>query len=239
MKEFSEILKDLRKKKGISQEALGIIVHVSRSAIAKYENGLGLPSEEVIKALCNYFEVDREYLFPKSNVEQIIVLKNRKIKKQKIIISCSLILTFIIVIVSVIGALGGFTPARSGHMLIIDAGSLVDAPLENDKFFNVGEYKFGYNNVFKNEDEEFVLEPGGQLWSVNGIPDYLMGYYNGENTSLYVYKNGLENIKIEETGVTSNDKYCFNVAEFKYAYNFVIVNDSNEQVIIKQLEFWC
>ena len=46
MKDFSVILKELRNKKNISQEELGIIVHVSRSSIAKYENGLGLPSGE-------------------------------------------------------------------------------------------------------------------------------------------------------------------------------------------------
>ena len=36
MKEFSHILKELRNKKGLSQEALGRIINVSRSAIAKY-----------------------------------------------------------------------------------------------------------------------------------------------------------------------------------------------------------
>ncbi len=81
MKEFSEVLKVLRKKEGLSQEALGSIIHVSRSAIAKYENGLGIPSEEVIIALCNYFNVDRDYLFPKENIEEVIVSKNLKIKK--------------------------------------------------------------------------------------------------------------------------------------------------------------
>ena len=55
MKEFSQVLKELRNNKGLSQEALGRIVNVSRSAIAKYENGLGLPSEDVIEALYNYF----------------------------------------------------------------------------------------------------------------------------------------------------------------------------------------
>ena len=39
MKEFSEILKELRVNNNLTQEALGEIVHVSRSAIAKYENG--------------------------------------------------------------------------------------------------------------------------------------------------------------------------------------------------------
>ena len=92
MKEFSEILRELRIKENLSQEALGNIVHVSRSAIAKYENGLGLPSEEVIEALCKYFKVDKDYLFPRKDVEHLIVEKNKKIKFLKVFIMTLIIL---------------------------------------------------------------------------------------------------------------------------------------------------
>ena len=84
MKEFSQILRELRIKENLSQEALGSIVHVSRSAIAKYENGLGLPSEEVIESLCNYFKITKDELFPKNEVEHLIVEKNKKIKFLKV-----------------------------------------------------------------------------------------------------------------------------------------------------------
>lgn len=105
MKEFGQVIKELRNSKGISQEALGNIVHVSRSAIAKYENGLGLPSEEVIEELCKYFEVKRDYLFPKENIEQLITDKNIVISKQKkktmiIAVSLSLIIIILLVIIS-------------------------------------------------------------------------------------------------------------------------------------------
>ena len=101
MKEFSEILRELRSKENLSQEALGNIVHVSRSAIAKYENGLGLPSEEVIEALCKYFKVEKDYLFPKEDVEQLITEKNIIINNQKkrhLIITLSLSLIIIILV---------------------------------------------------------------------------------------------------------------------------------------------
>ena len=86
MKEFGEILRELRIRENLSQEALGNIVHVSRSAIAKYENGLGLPSEEVIDALCKHFNVDKDYLFSKKEIEKVIVSKNIKLKKFKYLI---------------------------------------------------------------------------------------------------------------------------------------------------------
>ncbi len=56
--EFKEKLKKLRTENGLSQEALADAVHISRSAIAKYENGNGNPSEETLVALAVYFGVE-------------------------------------------------------------------------------------------------------------------------------------------------------------------------------------
>lgn len=56
--DFKDKLKKLRNENGLSQEALAEAVHISRSAIAKYENGNGNPSEETLKALADYFNVD-------------------------------------------------------------------------------------------------------------------------------------------------------------------------------------
>ena len=56
--EFKDKLRKLRTEAGLSQEALADIVHISRSAIAKYENGNGKPSEETLKALAFYFGVN-------------------------------------------------------------------------------------------------------------------------------------------------------------------------------------
>lgn len=60
--EFKEKLKKLRTDNGLSQEALADAVHISRSAIAKYENGNGNPSEETLKALAVYFGVEVDEL---------------------------------------------------------------------------------------------------------------------------------------------------------------------------------
>ena len=40
--DFKDKLKRLRNENGLSQEALAEAVHISRSAIAKYENGNGI-----------------------------------------------------------------------------------------------------------------------------------------------------------------------------------------------------
>lgn len=60
--EFKDKLRNLRNEAGLSQENLADAIHVSRSAIAKYENGGGKPSEETLKLIADYFNVDISYL---------------------------------------------------------------------------------------------------------------------------------------------------------------------------------
>ena len=80
---FQDTLRELRKKKGISQYVLADALNISRSVIAKWETGLTLPSEESIRLLMNYFNVSREELFKNEETETIIVKKNVSISKMK------------------------------------------------------------------------------------------------------------------------------------------------------------
>lgn len=84
--EFSEKLKELRAQQGISQAKLAADIHISRSAVAKWENGLGLPGEESLKLLAEYFGVSVDELLSNKNNEETLVIKNRTIEKQKKVI---------------------------------------------------------------------------------------------------------------------------------------------------------
>ena len=95
---FQDTLKELRKKKGISQYDLADALNISRSVIAKLETGLTLPSEESIRLLMDYFNVSREELFKNEETETIIVKKNVSISKmKKLIISLSSALVVLII----------------------------------------------------------------------------------------------------------------------------------------------
>ena len=72
--EFSEKLRELRLQKGISQAKLAADIHISRSAVAKWENGLGLPSDESLKILAEYFNIGIGELMPdKANAETLVL----------------------------------------------------------------------------------------------------------------------------------------------------------------------
>lgn len=78
--EFKDKLKNLRSKQGISQQQLADAIYVSRSAVAKWENGLGYPSQDSFEALANYFGVDSTY-FQTEEPEAVIVQKNQYIRR--------------------------------------------------------------------------------------------------------------------------------------------------------------
>ena len=82
--EFSEKLKTLRTQKGISQQALAEMIYVSRSAVAKWENGLGLPCDESLQLLAKFFEQDPKTLIDEN--EQNTVRKNQTIFRYKTVV---------------------------------------------------------------------------------------------------------------------------------------------------------
>ena len=65
---FGEKLFQLRKEKGLSQEALADKLNTTRQAISKWENGQGYPETERIIMISNVFGVSMDYLL-KDSVE--------------------------------------------------------------------------------------------------------------------------------------------------------------------------
>lgn len=94
---FKDKLKELRRKKGLSQQELADKIYVSRSAICKWEMGNGVPSEINIEALCTFFEVDEEWLFDREDLKEGIKItkRNHNVNIANIIL---IVLTFIFLI---------------------------------------------------------------------------------------------------------------------------------------------
>lgn len=82
--QFNEKLKKLRAERGISQSELAEKIFVSRSAVAKWENGLGLPNEQSLNMLADYFGVAPSHLMSDPLTENVIVTKNHSLSRQKI-----------------------------------------------------------------------------------------------------------------------------------------------------------
>ena len=66
MRDFSEVLHELRTEKKISQKALGKILGISDRNIRFYETGEHRPDFEGLLILADYFQVSLDYLVGRS-----------------------------------------------------------------------------------------------------------------------------------------------------------------------------
>ena len=56
---FQDKLKELREKANMSQQTLADKLFVSRSAVAKWENGNGVPSDVNLDSICLLFNISK------------------------------------------------------------------------------------------------------------------------------------------------------------------------------------
>lgn len=98
---FKDKLKELRKHKNLTQEELAKELFVTRSAVAKWEQGRGLPEEETLHRLCVLFQITENELMAKEEPIQMIEKMDNNRKKYLGVI-LSLIMVFVIGVVSAI-----------------------------------------------------------------------------------------------------------------------------------------
>lgn len=65
---FARILKSLREERGISQQELAETLNVKRSTIGNYEQGTRSPDMETLEVIADYFNVDMDFLYGKTNI---------------------------------------------------------------------------------------------------------------------------------------------------------------------------
>lgn len=125
---FKDRLKELRTKKGLTQEELAEMIHVSRSAICKWEMGNGIPSEPNIEGLCEFFNVTEEWLLDRNDLISFIN-KDKDLKKKTIIISVlGMIISLLLIAFTYIGFIEQLNndPNLSHILLYIPPKSIFD-----------------------------------------------------------------------------------------------------------------
>lgn len=135
--EFKDKLKKLRTEKGLTQAQLADAIFVSRSTVAKWENGLGLPSDESMALLTEYFDIPQDELAT-TEPEAVIVEKNRRIRWGLIgsiagwVAILALVVAMYILPFAIHSGDYGFTPEMA-------AGVFADDP-----YIDTGDYRIYY-----------------------------------------------------------------------------------------------
>ena len=74
----AERIKQLRKKKGISQSELAALIGVKNNTVSTWERGTRKPDVEALDLLSDYFEVSFEYILGSSDKEEARVKPTQK-----------------------------------------------------------------------------------------------------------------------------------------------------------------
>lgn len=76
MSDFKNIFLSLRNEKKYNQETMAKELSVSKSTIAMWETGKRLPSPELYEQIADYFNVDIDYLYGRTNIRKKIHYDN-------------------------------------------------------------------------------------------------------------------------------------------------------------------
>lgn len=74
--ETKDIILELHKKRGLSQDELDTKVMVTRQAVSRWENGETIPNMETLKLLSKEFNVSINKLLGGTKIAHLSVLRN-------------------------------------------------------------------------------------------------------------------------------------------------------------------
>ena len=170
--EFKDKLRKLRTERGISQQTLADAIYVSRSAVAKWENGLGFPRGETFEALKEYFSVsEEEFITEKS--EEVIVEKNRLIRRFTVFLKCCG--TVLLIVLSILLSFS-IMSGRYGLFPEMAAGVFEDNPCIRTK-----DYIIYYNTPILIVDGEKIQT----IEHFRPVKKIFLGYYVFEEDYRY------------------------------------------------------
>ncbi|EMJ5760848.1 XRE family transcriptional regulator [Clostridioides difficile] len=75
MSNLSKRLKELRLKRGLTQEQVANDLGTTKVSIGRYENGTREPKSEMLESMSNYYDVSIDYLFGKTDIENYNEIK--------------------------------------------------------------------------------------------------------------------------------------------------------------------
>lgn len=180
---FCDRLKELRINANLTQDELASKLSISRSAVAKWEQGRGIPNKESLQDICNLFNIDENNLFSYNDLEKNIK-ENRKINRLKTILII-IISSIAIMLLSSCICLQIYNKRMQN--IITENGyfnekylkniGLVDMPRVNKKL-NAKEYDVYYDN----DDEDYITT----IDNIESFEQYATRIFNYLNNNPYI-----------------------------------------------------
>lgn len=175
---------ELRKKKGLSQEALSEIMDVTRQTISNWELDETSPNPEQLKMLSKEFNVSIDELLD-NDIENVIVEKVSNTEKLsgvilkllKFIVIFIIVCPILIIVLNII--VKNYRENNSGRLM----DSSIECTLHNEKY--------SYNFVYFEETGQIKYAGGdGYLSNITDVGKYSDAYQALDVIDAYVKNNG-------------------------------------------------
>lgn len=231
--ELKEKLKKLRTERNISQQALADAIFVSRSAVAKWEAGLGIPCDDTMEALEKFFDVEKGY-FLTDEPEEVIVKKNINLRRTTLFFRIITIILTSLILISIIAVVLAFTPkAFLKNVSAEDVESISVFNGSSGKSFVIedsGEIEFIVNNIQSTQ------------WHRSGISSFHDGYSFDLS---FVDKEGraIDSFIINNSYLVRDDPFFYNQTNTPVCYNYLQALEAKYTELPQRpenttLEFW-
>lgn len=222
---FKDKLKELREKEGLSQQELADRIFVSRSAVAKWENGNGIPSDVNIEAICKFFDIDKKGL--KFENKDFIYTKDKKFNFLKHLLYF-IILDVLILLVSVFILMDGYKEKKEYYEDIVFYEKAV--VVKNTSSFAITEENI---NILK-ERFDYI-----NCVSLNSIDVHILNVYDSGSSQPIVIKPVSSDFI--DTGVITYDRINDEFVEFspqkiELLYGRIYNDESDNYEIVIDLD---
>lgn len=171
MEQFGIQLKKLRESKNMSQAELAKELYVSRSAVAKWEQGRGFPNIDSLRQIAQLFEVTIDELVSDKEIQILEIKSTEKvIDKKKLFIVLSALMCVLICVSVTFTAM--YCPRRLSNYISINPREIVAVYVEKAKSNydpNAGYYdNYERKELKRNDYEEFL----NKLYDFKVYPKY-------------------------------------------------------------------
>lgn len=143
---FKDRLKQLREENKLTQKELGDKIYVSRSAICKWEMGSGIPSDVNLKALCEFFNVEEEWLLDRNDMKEMVEKLNTDNKNKGLFI-LGICLPIVFTLISLL-PIFFYDSCEGGQMCILIYVSPRSIFTSLDAFSVIPMIIYGYTLIF-------------------------------------------------------------------------------------------
>jgi len=208
--EFKEKLKKLRNDNNLSQKELADAIFVSRSAIAKWENGNGVPSDDNLKEIIKYFNLPSDYFneskFDINLYRKLVRRRQIIIKSIKIGVVALLVITALLLIEILAPSIGsefvvdGYRYRITDTKYLFSKGEvkLIETEDESDELI-IPDTVTKCFGIFPDTFKVKYVSPAVLVGKSVKLPRYFEGYHkNTKISDYYLRESFIKNISVSE-----------------------------------------